>query len=108
VVEVDATRWQHLSLAAQLGNIASELSRAQVWHERGDESARYRALERSLELADATLSGSRGVRLRELTRLRSAIANTLVDRNVSWLPSLVELLLPSAILARSHRSVAND
>lgn len=49
-------RWQKLSLAEQLGNIGSEISRARHWEELNDSASRQQALERALELIGYTLS----------------------------------------------------
>lgn len=73
-----AGRWWELSLAEQLGNIGSEISRAAKWSGRNDELARG-ALERALELFDFTLDDPRHrqspARLRELARAREVVVD---------------------------------
>jgi hypothetical protein len=71
-------RWYELSLAEQLGNIGSEVSRAARWSGRNDQLARG-ALERALELFDLTLDDPRHrqspPRLRELARAREVVVD---------------------------------
>ena len=71
-------RWWQLSLAEQLGNIGSEISRATKWAGRNDALARG-AVERALELFDLTLDDPRHrqspPRLRELARAREVVVD---------------------------------
>lgn len=71
-------RWHQLSLAQQLGNIGSEISRASKWRDRNPDIARN-AFERALELVDFTLDDPRIrcsiSRLRELARLREVVVD---------------------------------
>jgi hypothetical protein len=76
--ELAAGRWWTLSLAEQLGNIGSEVSRAAKWSGRNADLARG-ALERALELFDLTLDDPRHraspARLRELARAREVVGD---------------------------------
>jgi hypothetical protein len=76
--DLAAGRWWELSLAEQLGNIGSEISRTTKWSNRNDELARG-ALERALELFDLTLDDPRHrkslARLRELARAREVVVD---------------------------------
>jgi hypothetical protein len=76
--DLAAGRWWSLTLAEQLGNIGSEVSRAVRWTHRNDELARG-ALERALELFDLTLDDPRHrqspSRLRELARAREVVVD---------------------------------
>jgi hypothetical protein len=71
-------RWWQLSLAEQLGNVGSEISRAAKWSGRNDQLA-HGALERALELIDLTLDDPRHrqspARLRELARMREVVVD---------------------------------
>jgi hypothetical protein len=71
-------RWWTLSLAEQLGNVGSEISRASRWVSRNPATARqafHRALELlDLTLADPRLRGSRA-RLREIARAREVVVD---------------------------------
>jgi hypothetical protein len=73
-----AGRWWELSLAEQLGNVGSEISRAVRWSGRNDQLARG-ALERALELFDLTLDDPRHrqspARLREIARAREVVVD---------------------------------
>ena len=65
--------WSKLSLAEQLGNVGSEVSRMIKWHSNNPAIAE-RAFERMLELLNATITCQTGKRqLRELTRARELI-----------------------------------
>jgi hypothetical protein len=77
-------RWFRLSLAAQLGNVGSEVGRASKWRSRNPEIARG-ALYRALELIDLTLDDPRHrtsvARLRELCRVREVVLDFLIGTN---------------------------
>ena len=70
-------RWWTLSLAEQLGNIGSEISRASRWSSRNPETARL-AFHRALELFDLTLADPR---LREIARAREVVADFFAGPN---------------------------
>lgn len=76
--DLAAGRWHELSLAEQLGNVGSEVSRAVKWTARRPELARG-ALERALELFDLTLDDPRHrqspPRLREIARAREVVVD---------------------------------
>lgn len=77
-----AGRWQTFSLAEQLGNIGSEVSRALNWREKKDEEKSFNALARGLELFDLTLIDPRWRgRLKELARSREVVCDFLVGDN---------------------------
>lgn len=68
--DLAAGRWYELSLAEQLGNIGSEISRAKKWQDK-DKTLSQNAFVRAFELLDLTLSDKRwSKRLKELTRVR--------------------------------------
>ena len=73
-----AGRWWAMSVAEQLGNIGSELSRAVKWRSRNADLARS-ALYRALDLFDLTLDDPRHrqsvARLREIARGREVVVD---------------------------------
>jgi hypothetical protein len=77
-------RWFQLSLAEQLGNIGSEISRAAKWAGRNDRLSGG-ALDRALELFDLTLDDPRHrqspARLREIARAREVVVDYFAGRN---------------------------
>lgn len=77
-------RWWQLSLAAQLGNIGSEISRATRWQSKNPALAEG-ALHRALELFDLTLDDPRlrqfPARLREVARAREVVADFFAGPN---------------------------
>lgn len=82
--EMAAGRWQELTLAQQLGNVGSELSRALRWRADNPRLARG-AFERALELMDLTLADPRHrrsvARLREIARAREVLVDFLDGSN---------------------------
>jgi hypothetical protein len=82
--ELAAGRWWTLSLAEQLGNIGSEISRATRWTSRNPALAEG-ALHRALELFDLTLADPRlrqsPARLREIARAREVVADFFAGPN---------------------------
>jgi hypothetical protein len=79
-----ADRWWAMSVAEQLGNIGSEVSRAAKWATRNPEMARS-ALHRALDLFDLTLDDPRHraspARLREIARAREVVADLFAGPN---------------------------
>jgi hypothetical protein len=82
--ELAAGRWRELSLAAQLGNVGSEVSRARKWRDRNEQISQG-AFARALELMDLTLADPkhRGPRrrLRELARAREVLVDFFAGSN---------------------------
>ena len=82
--ELAAGRWWTLSLAEQLGNVGSEVSRTLKWRSRNPELAR-RSLERALELFHLTLDDPRHrssvARLREICRAREVFVDYVAGSN---------------------------
>jgi hypothetical protein len=72
---MDKDKWFKLSKAQQLGNIGSEIARAQHWQENNDLTNRQKALERCLELLDLSLNDKRwGPGLKEIARFREVVS----------------------------------
>jgi len=70
------SRWGQFSLAKQLSNVGSEVSRMIKWRGKNDEIAE-RAFERMLELIDLTLrSQTKGSSLKEIARAREILVQT--------------------------------
>jgi hypothetical protein len=71
-------RWREMTLAEQLGNIGSEVSRAANSQEKDD--VRFnKAVDRALELFDLTLSDPRWKgRLLEVGRMRDVFCDTVL------------------------------
>ena len=72
---MDKDRWQRLSVQDQLGHITSEFVRAKNWQVKNDLENRNRALERALELIDATLENCAPSKRNEFARLREVTAH---------------------------------
>jgi hypothetical protein len=82
--DLAAGRWWSLSIAQQLGNVGSEVSRATAWATRDPRRAEA-ALHRALELIDLTLDDPRHrrsvARLRELARVREVLVDAFAGPN---------------------------
>ena len=79
--ELAAGRWFELPLIEQMANIGSEVERTISWRGRSTKNCES-AFDRSLELLDLTIADPRHRRrLRELTRLREALADYFVFDN---------------------------
>lgn len=82
--DLAAGRWWTLTVAEQLGNVGSEVSRAARWSGRNPDLARG-ALYRALELFDLTLADPRHrkapTRLREIARAREVVADFFAGSN---------------------------
>lgn len=100
---MDIMRWQKFSLAEQMGNIGSEISRARLFEEKKDLVQRTKSLERVLEMIDSTITDKRYAgRLKEVCRLREIVAD-LYSQSGSYQVTLADLLnylMPFALLAR--------
>ena len=82
-------RWETLSLAQQMGNIGSEISRALRWKGKGNTERMKACVDRALELMDLSLRWAQkeqnkevhpGV-LRELTHLRDVVCDYFLCEN---------------------------
>lgn len=81
--ELTAGRWQQLTLAEQLGNVGSEISRALRGRERADARSWQLAMDRLLELLDLTIADRRWCQgLGELTRTREVVCDFFFGDNV--------------------------
>lgn len=99
-----AGRWFNFTLAEQLGNIGSEVSR--TIRARGDEKRFNGAVTRALELFDLTISDPRWrQRLKELTRARELFCAAVCGSNVyqTSLEDLDRYFFYFALAARAKR-----
>ena len=105
--ELAAGRWRELTLAEQLGNVGSEVSRALRWKTRNEHIAQG-AMYRALELLDLTLADPRWqrsvARLREIARAREVLVDFLDGPNDyrSTGPSLQRYFDAYAIASRKR------
>lgn len=93
-------RFKKMNLFEQLGNVASEISRACYFETKKDVAARDNAIERGLELLDLTLSGGRGQK--EIARLREGLTDVMAGTGMYdlSLDQIRDYLMPFALLAR--------
>ncbi len=93
-------KWQAMSLAEQLGNIGSEYERAWSWKQKNNLPYFEKAFFRMIELIDLTLTDPRwkGLRLREIARLREQVCEELTETGKT--KSLSKYFLQFAVEAR--------
>lgn len=101
--ELAGGRWHTMTLAEQLGNVGSEYGRARRWKKLADQARFRTASDRLLELFDLTLSDVRwrGLRLRELARVREAVCEELFGQSTDG--SFEKYFLEFATAARIRR-----
>ena len=75
-------KWNNLSFFEQMANIGSEVERAIKWKNKNNVEYKQLAFDRALELLDLTLVDDKNKkRLKEITRLREALADYFVFKN---------------------------
>mgnify|MGYP005725221175 CR=1 FL=1 len=80
---VNADRWNEFSFPEQMGNIASEISRAIRFENEGDEKHRRSSLLRVLEIIPLTIDSQESQRnVKELCRLHEIVADWLIQSRV--------------------------
>ena len=80
--ELAAGRWAQMSLAEQMLNIGSEVSRANRWKSKGNEDQCHRAADRALELVSLTIDAHKNhAGLKELCRLYEVMADYYYGKN---------------------------
>lgn len=78
-----AGRWAEMSLAEQMLNIGSEVSRANRWKSKGNLEQCHRAADRALELLSLTIDAQRGKHdLGEFCRLYEIMADYYYGTNI--------------------------
>ncbi len=100
---IDQQKWQGLTFYEQLGNIASELSRAIRFKDQNDLEHMNSSLRRLLELSDLTISDKRNrLRLRELCRFKEVLSDWYCQTHLYDInpESLKNYFLHFAMLAR--------
>lgn len=81
--ELAAGRWAAMSLAEQMLNIGSEVSRANRWKAKGNLEQCHRAADRALELLSLTIDAQRGKHeLGEFCRLYEVMADYYYGDNI--------------------------
>jgi hypothetical protein len=104
--ELAAGRWHELSFFEQMANVGAEIGRTISWKNKGRADISQRAFERALELLDMTVSDRKNrSRLRELLRVREALADCYVFDNIyrSSDESWQRYFYPFQFAARSNR-----
>jgi hypothetical protein len=80
--EIDRERWSRLNIHEQMGNIGSEVGRAIKARRMGKEGRVFGAIERALDLFDATtelLIQRKSYRVREVLRARNEFLRLFYD-----------------------------
>ncbi len=89
--ELASGRWFKMSLAEQMANIGSEVSRALNWQKKERKELSIKAFNRALELLDMTVSSVKKYStLKELLRVREALidffygVNEFASSEILW------------------------
>lgn len=80
--EIDRQRWKQMSIYEQLGNVSSEVGRAINATRAGKESRAQGAIDRALDLIDATvevLVQQKSPRVKEILRAREEFLRLFYD-----------------------------
>jgi hypothetical protein len=81
--ELASGRWRELSFFDQMANVGSEIGRTITWKMKKNQDYERLAFDRALELLDLTIEDSKNrSRLREIVRVREALADFFVFDNV--------------------------
>ena len=99
---INIERWHAYSFYVQMGNIASELSRAVNFDKKGDSTHMTASLLRLLELIDTTIRDPKNRRrLRELCRFKEVVADWYAGTCVYSIPrkTLRQYAMDFALLA---------
>lgn len=77
--------WKNYSIAYQMGNIGSEVSRSLKWTEKGNEKRANSAIDRALELFDFTIEANvkNHARLTEILKAREEFCDYFFGGN-TW------------------------
>lgn len=99
--ELAAGRWASMSLADQMLNIGSEISRANRWRSKGNREQCLRAADRAIELLSLTISSQVGKHsLKEFCRLHEVLADFYYGDNIyqtspEWLQKYFDIFIHS-------------
>ena len=104
-----AGRWQELTLAEQLGNIGSEISRARSADERGNVERRNLSLERVLELVQLTITNeSRQWRRLELQNLQAENLIKLASKEKTIIMGDFNALPESTVIQKMNQTLQDS
>lgn len=80
--ELASGRWAQMSLAEQMANVGSEVSRSLNWQKKGKKDLAERSFHRALELMDMTIAPVKEYsRLKELFRVRETLVDFFCGKN---------------------------
>lgn len=80
--ELASGKWSKMSLAEQMANIGSEVSRALNWQKKGNTEYCRKSASRALELLDLSLDCAGSFpKLKEFARLREAVVDYFYGTN---------------------------
>ena len=80
--ELASGRWAEMSLAEQMANIGSEVSRALNWKKKDKKDLSQKAFNRALELIDMTVTPIKKYsKLKEIFRVREALVDFFYGAN---------------------------
>jgi hypothetical protein len=75
---LNATLWNKLTLTEQLGHIGSEITRARVWQEKGEDESSQNALNRAILLLELSMNNTLPrLKLAEVSRLKELVLDLI-------------------------------
>ncbi|MDR0957277.1 MAG: hypothetical protein LBM09_01715 [Candidatus Nomurabacteria bacterium] len=102
--QVDRAKWAKMSLFARMGNIGSEVGRAINAHRRKNFDSQNAAIDRALDLFDATTDVEKNLsRRREILRARDQFLALFFDNNFADADNLEKYFTEFAIAERITR-----
>ena len=103
---IDKVKWESFNYYEQMGNIASELSRAINFKKKNDVNYMNSSLLRLIELIDLTIEDNKNSkRLREICRFKEVVCDWYSKTNVYDInpESLLNYTMDFALLARKQK-----
>ena len=103
---VDRTKWAKMNIFEQMGNIGSEVGRAIAAKKRDDTTGRDGAINRAIDLFDATaenLAQQKSPRLKEVLRARDQFLSLFFADNFADAEAIENYFMQFALAARSGR-----
>jgi hypothetical protein len=104
--QIDRAKWAKMTIFEQMGNIGSEVGRAISAKRRGDIKLQDGAIDRAIDLFDATakhLAQQSSPRLKEVLRSRDQFLSLFFADNFDDAPAIEDYFMQFALAARSGR-----
>lgn len=104
--QIDRGRWGKMTILEQMGNIGIEVGRAIKAKRNGENDLMIGAIDRTLDLFDATteiLIANKSPRVKEVLRAEDQFLNLFFDDNFTDADSIDDYFMQYALAARNGR-----